>query len=163
MDNYIKNNTIINMENSPIHKIYISTDYNQGSDIFEKKKNDDLYDYKYDEESTTYIPVSPKRKRRLLTNEYLPTFIIVLLFLLILPLAFHKIYYSHAQSAEKTEFVDCQKALLFQNNNHSPFDNQPSILDKKNNKKDILNMFDDLDTMRNYELRNKVIKRRMVL
>ena len=44
------------------HKIYISAE--EEVDNFEKKKNDDLYEYKYDEESTTYIQVSPKQRRK---------------------------------------------------------------------------------------------------
>jgi hypothetical protein len=150
------------MENTAVHKIYIST---EEVDNFQKKKNDDLYEYKYDEESTTYIPVSPKQRRKQLNNDYLSTFVTVLLLLLILPLAFHKLYYSPSQSAESTDFVDCQKALLLQNN-HSPFVNHPhpnSFLDTEDNNRQIFSMFEDLDTIRDYELRNKLINRKHMM
>jgi hypothetical protein len=149
------------MANTSTHKIYIST---EEVDNFQKKKNDDLYDYKYDEESTTYIPVSPKRKRRQITDEYLSTFVTVLLLIMILPIAFHKIYYSPGQPAQDTDLTDYQKALLLQNN-HYHFINHPtnSFLDTEDNNRQIFSMFEDLDTIRDYELRNKLIDRKHMM
>ena len=139
-----------------MHKIYISTE--EDVDNFQKKKNDDLYEYKYDEESTTYVPVSPKQRRKqvLNNNEYLSTFVTVLLLMLIIPLAFHKLYY--AQSTFDKDFVDCHKNLSQQNNH--PLTN---LLDTDNHNRQIFNMFEDLDTIRDYELRNKLINRKHMM
>jgi hypothetical protein len=139
------------------HKIYISAE--EEVDNFEKKKNDDLYEYKYDEESTTYTQVSPKQRRKKLlnNNEYLHTFVTIILLMLILPLAFHKLYYS--QSIPDKDFVDCHKNLSHQNNH--PLTN---LLDNTvHHNKQIFSMFEDLDTIRDYELRNKIINKRMMI
>lgn len=137
-----------------MHKIYISTE--EEVDNFQKKKNDDLYEYKYDEESTTYIPVSPRQRRRQLNNGYLQTIVTILLLMLILPFAFHKLYYS--QSTFDKNFVDCHKNLSNQNNH--PFTN---LLDTDNHNRQIFSMFEDLDTIRDYELRNKLINRKLTM
>ena len=138
-----------------MHKIYISTE--EEVDNFQKKKNDDLYEYKYDEESTTYIPVSPRQRRKQLNNGYLQTIVTILLLMLILPFAFHKLYYS--QSTFDKDFVDCHKNLSNQNNH--PLTN---LLDNTNNhNRQIFSMFEDLDTIRDYELRNKLINRKHMM
>ena len=137
-----------------MHKIYISTE--EEVDNFQKKKNDDLYEYKYDEESTTYIPVSPKQRRKQLNKEYLSTFVTVLLLMLIIPLAFHTFYYG--QSTINKDFVDCNKNLSQQNNH--PLTN---LLDTDNHNRQIFSMFEDLDTIRDYELRNKLINRKHMI